>query len=68
MCARLAARWLSCFPRPSPKNFAEGDEQFMGASKDGFAATPYAPSFDEALEAAGQFMHEYRDAFKALAS
>lgn len=40
----------------------------MDASKDGFTATPYAPSFDEALEAAGQFMHEYRDAFKALAS
>lgn len=49
-------------------SLAEGDELYVDVSKDGFTATPYDPSFDAALEAARAFMHEYRDAFKALAS
>lgn len=49
-------------------SLADGDELYVDVSKDGFTATPYDPSFDEALDAARQFMHEYRDAFKALAS
>lgn len=47
---------------------SEGDDLYVTLTPDGLTATPYDPSFDEALEAARGFMHDYRDTFKALAS
>lgn len=51
-----------------PLALKEGDALYVTVTAEGLTATPYDPSFTDALEAARAFMHEYRDAFKALAS
>jgi putative addiction module antidote len=45
----------------------KGDTVYVTDTPDGFALTPFDPSFEEQLELGREFMREYRDTFRALA-
>lgn len=45
----------------------KGDTIHLSETPDGFQLTPYDPVLAEQLELGREFMHEYRDAFHALA-
>ncbi len=45
----------------------KGDLLHVTDTPDGVALTPYDPTFEEQLELGREFMHEYRDTFRALA-
>lgn len=45
----------------------KGDTLHVTETPDGFALTPYDPSFDEQVALGREFMRDYRDTFRALA-
>ena len=45
----------------------KGDMLYITETPAGVALTPYDPSFEDQLELGREFMHEYRDTFRALA-
>ncbi len=45
----------------------KGDSLHLTDTPDGIALTPYDPAFEEQLALGREFMHEYRDTFRALA-
>ena len=45
----------------------KGDALHLTDTPDGVALTPYDPAFEEQLALGREFMHEYRDTFRALA-
>ena len=45
----------------------KGDSLYLTDTPGGVALTPYDPTFEEQLERGREFMHEYKDTFRALA-
>ena len=45
----------------------EGDAVYLTRSQDGFRLSGYDPEFDDAMEAAKEFMSKYRNALRKLA-
>lgn len=45
----------------------EGDQLYLTQAPDGFRLTPYNPGFEETMEAAEEFMAQYRNALRELA-
>lgn len=45
----------------------KGDTLYLTENPDGVTLSPYQPNFDEQVTAGREFMHEYRDTFRALA-
>jgi putative addiction module antidote len=45
----------------------KGDSIFLTATPDGYVVTPYDPALEEQMTAGRDFMHEFRDTFRALA-
>jgi len=46
---------------------SEGDKLFVIRTPDGIRLTPYDQRFADAMEAARDFMHRYRDTLRELA-
>ncbi len=46
----------------------KGDTLYAIETAEGYLLTPYDPGIEEQLEAGREFMKEYRDTFKALAT
>jgi putative addiction module antidote len=44
-----------------------GDTLHLTETPDGIALTPYDPAFEEQLALGREFMHDYRNTFRALA-
>jgi putative addiction module antidote len=44
-----------------------GDTLHLTDTPDGIALTPYDPAFEEQLALGREFMHDYRNTFRALA-
>jgi putative addiction module antidote len=45
----------------------EGDQLYLTEAPGGFRVTPYDPDFEETMEAAEEFMAQYRNALRELA-
>ncbi|MFM8900812.1 MAG: AbrB/MazE/SpoVT family DNA-binding domain-containing protein [Burkholderiales bacterium] len=45
----------------------KGDALHLTDTPDGIALTPYDPAFEEQLALGREFMHNYRNTFRALA-
>jgi putative addiction module antidote len=45
----------------------EGDPLYLTEAPDGYRLTPYDPQFEETMEAAEEFMAQYRNALRELA-
>ena len=45
----------------------EGDQLYLTEAPDGYRLTPYDPDFEETMEAAEEFMAQYRNALRELA-
>ena len=45
----------------------KGDVLYVTDTPGGVALTPFDPAFEEQLNLGREFMHEYRDTFRALA-
>ncbi len=45
----------------------KGDALHLTETPHGVALTPYDPNFEEQLALGREFMHDYRDTFRALA-
>jgi putative addiction module antidote len=45
----------------------KGDTLYVTESPSGVTLTPYDPAFEEQLKLGREFMHDYRDTFRALA-
>jgi putative addiction module antidote len=45
----------------------KGDSIFLTETPDGYVVTPYDPALEEQMTAGRDFMHEFRDTFRALA-
>ena len=45
----------------------EGDQLYLTKAPNGYRLTPYDPEFEETMEAAEEFMAQYRNALRELA-
>jgi putative addiction module antidote len=45
----------------------KGESIFLTETPDGYVVTPYDPALEEQMTAGRDFMHEFRDTFRALA-
>ena len=48
-------------------NVAKGDRLYLTKTPDGYLLTPYSETFARQVEAAEDFMREYRDVLRELA-
>ncbi len=52
---------------PRDLGFEEGDELYAIRTADGLHLTPFDPDFEEAMQAAGDFIQRYPNLMKKLA-